>query len=607
MADAYPGDGLFGAPPRVRVHAPPLPTHSNELLQAILDGTTDSIFLKDCAGRYVTINAAGARYVGRAVAEIIGRRDDELFPPETARRIMEHDLTVLRTGVSSSFEAELPVGGRRRVFLSTKTPYRNEHGAIVGLIGISRDITERKEALEALRESNQRLEAIVQSSPAPIIALGRDGCVQMWNPAAERVFGWTAAEVMHGPLPIVPEDQRGQFQELFARALRGEGVAGVQVNRERKDGSRLDVAIWTSALHAASGEIAGVMCMLVDVTELTRAEEELKKLRMESLYWREEVRTALGPDEMVGQSAAIQRVRRAIEQVAATDSTVLVTGETGTGKELVARAIHARSGRRGRVLVKVNCAALPAGLVESELFGHEKGAFTGALTRKIGRFEVANGGTIFLDEIGDLPLELQVKLLRVLQEGEFERVGGMETIRVDVRVVAATNRDLETAMRAGRFRDDLFYRLNVFPIRVPALRERPDDVPLLARHFALLHATRMGRQIESLSPAVLDALRRYDWPGNVRELQNVIERAVILSSGEVLELNEWPPAAPRGASSLPPAAGVLTLAESERQQILNALEQTNWRVSGDRGAARLLGLKPTTLESRMKRLGIRRK
>jgi transcriptional regulator with GAF, ATPase, and Fis domain len=292
------------------------------------------------------------------------------------------------------------------------------------------------------------------------------------------------------------------------------------------------------------------------------------------------------------------------EKVAPGDTTVLITGETGTGKELLARAIHNLSPRRDRPLVVVNCGAISPGLVESELFGHEKGAFTGAVGRRIGRFEIADGGTLFLDEIGDLPLDLQVKLLRVLQEGELERVGGARQIRVDVRVIAATHRDLEALVREGRFRADLFYRLHVFPIRTPALRERPEDIPDLVRYFVLKYAAKLGKRIESVPKQLLDGLAAYGWPGNVRELANVIERSVILSQGTTLELDGLLPAQPT-MTSVPAQAGQ-TLEELERLHIVEALDQTGWRVSGPKGAAVLLGLKPTTLEARMKKLGVRR-
>ncbi len=340
--------------------------------------------------------------------------------------------------------------------------------------------------------------------------------------------------------------------------------------------------------------------------ENLRAYEEIAalkaRLEQENVYLQEEVRTEAAFGDVVGESPAILGVLASVRKVATTDSTVLVTGETGTGKELVVRAIHDLSRRKDKLLVKVNCAALPAGVIESELFGHEKGAFTGALMRKIGRFELANRGTLFLDEVGDLPLELQAKLLRVLQDGEFERVGGTQTLKVDVRLIAATNRDLERAVSEERFRADLYYRLNVFPIVIPPLRKRLQDVPRLARHFAMLYASKMGKRVGPPGAEVLERLSAYSWPGNVRELQNVIERAVILSPEGRFELGVLMPA-PAGGSPKQPERN---LEDVDRQHILAVLEETGWRVSGERGAARILGLKRTTLEARMKKLRILR-
>jgi formate hydrogenlyase transcriptional activator len=327
------------------------------------------------------------------------------------------------------------------------------------------------------------------------------------------------------------------------------------------------------------------------------------RLEEENLYLQEEVRAEAAFGDVVGESPAIAGVLANVRKVAKTDSTVLVMGETGTGKELIVRAIHSLSRRKNKLLVKVNCAALPSGVIESELFGHEKGAFTGALTRKIGRFELANGGTLFLDEVGDLPLELQAKLLRVLQEGEFERVGGTQTLKVDVRLITATNRDLQRVVAEERFRADLFYRLNVFPIVIPPLRKRLEDVPRLARHFVMLYAAKMGKHVGPPGDDVLRRLAAYPWPGNVRELQNVIERAVILSPKGRLEVGDIS-AAPSHES---PDTQARSLEEVERRHILSVLQETGWRVSGERGAARILGLKRTTLEARMKKLGISRR
>jgi formate hydrogenlyase transcriptional activator len=328
------------------------------------------------------------------------------------------------------------------------------------------------------------------------------------------------------------------------------------------------------------------------------------RLEEENVYLQEEARTEAAFGDVVGESPAVLSALASVRKVAKTDSTVLVTGETGTGKELIVRAIHDLSRRKDKLLVKVNCAALPAGVIESELFGHEKGAFTGALTRKVGRFELAHRATLFLDEVGDLPLELQPKLLRVLQDGEFERVGGTQTLKVDVRLIAATNRDLERAVAEDRFRADLYYRLNVFPIVIPPLRKRLQDVPRLARHFAMLYASKMGKKVGPLAADVLDRLAAYSWPGNVRELQNVIERAVIVSSNGRFELGDFATAPPAGSEKPQQAR---SLEDVERQHILSVLEQTGWRISGERGAAKILGLKRTTLEARMKKLEISRR
>jgi formate hydrogenlyase transcriptional activator len=343
------------------------------------------------------------------------------------------------------------------------------------------------------------------------------------------------------------------------------------------------------------------------------------RLEKENVYLQEEIRTEHNFEEIVGNSPALLTVLRKVEQVAPTDSTVLIQGETGTGKELIARAIHNRSARKDRALVRVNCCAISAGLVESELFGHLKGAFTGAIDRRIGRFELADGGTIFLDEIGELPLETQVKLLRVLQEQEFEPVGSSRPVHVDVRVVAATNRKLQEAIEAGRFRSDLFYRLNVFPVELPPLRERRSDIPQLVALCLSRFSKRFGKKVEGVSPASMDRLMSYSWPGNVRELQNVLERAVVVSTGPILRLEQdlVPVPTSGGGLKIPeitaeetdPAAlpsTIPTLEEVERNHILAALQESGGVVEGPKGAARILNLHPNTLRHRMNKLGIKR-
>jgi formate hydrogenlyase transcriptional activator len=353
-------------------------------------------------------------------------------------------------------------------------------------------------------------------------------------------------------------------------------------------------------------QMAGQIAIAVENACAYRQIADLRdKLAQEKLYLEDEIRTELNFEQIVGNSPSLRRTLHKVETVAPTESTVLVYGETGTGKELVARAIHDGSPRRVGAFVKLNCAAIPTGLLESELFGHEKGAFTGAVAQRIGRFELANGGTIFLDEVGEIPLELQPKLLRVLQEREFERLGNSRTFRTNARLIAATNRDLATMVEEGKFRTDLFYRLNVFPVQVPPLRERTEDIPLLVRHFAQEFSRRMNKQIETIPSETLQSLTRYHWPGNIRELQNVIERAVILSPGPVLRVSpsEYKQ---RAAKSKASPSRSDTLEEAERKHVLAVLEETNWVLAGPRGAAARLGVKRSTLQYRMGKLGISR-
>jgi formate hydrogenlyase transcriptional activator len=374
-------------------------------------------------------------------------------------------------------------------------------------------------------------------------------------------------------------------------------------------GSRRELA-FSAADVAFLRQVSSQVALAVENALAYGQISDLKdQLAQENLYLEDEIRSELNFEEIVGKSEALRNVLKQVETVAPTDSTVIIYGETGTGKELIARALHNLSSRRSNAFVKLNCAAIPTGLLESELFGHEKGAFTGAIAQRVGRFELANHGTVFLDEVGEIPLELQPKLLRVLQEREFERLGSSRTLRTDARLVAATNRDLAAMVGETKFRSDLYYRLNVFPIRVPALRERPDDIPLLVRHFVQQFSRRLGRQIDTIASETMEALVRYHWPGNIRELQNVLERAVILSTGPVLrvatedlrlEAQKRPDV--REARN---GTGIRSLLDdAERQQILRALDQSNWVVAGSNGAAARLGMKRSTLQSHMRKLGI---
>jgi transcriptional regulator with GAF, ATPase, and Fis domain len=345
-----------------------------------------------------------------------------------------------------------------------------------------------------------------------------------------------------------------------------------------------------------------VLSVIRDLSEKKQAEEEIERREREKRYLEEELNTVHNFEEIIGDSLGLKRVLKQVETVAATDVTVLILGETGTGKDLMARAIHNLSSRRGQTLVKLNCAAIPTGLLESELFGHEKGAFTGAISQKIGRVELAHQGTLFLDEVGDLPLELQPKLLRALQEKEIERLGGTRTIPVDVRLIAATNRNLEKLVADREFRSDLYYRLRVFPITIPPLRERREDIPLLVRYFVTKHSRRMNRGIQTIPADIMKALTRWDWPGNIRELENFIERAVILTNGPILRA----PLAELQSPMISAPSTDVTLESTEREHILRVLRETKGVIGGAQGAAARLGLKRTTLNSKLKKLDIQR-
>jgi formate hydrogenlyase transcriptional activator len=461
---------------------------------------------------------------------------------------------------------------------------------------------ERELMGERLKESEERLRDLFDEAPIAYVNEGLDSKFIRANKAAMKTLGITPEQVdgMYGKsfIPDAPDAQR-RLKEAFDSIGKGIDTNGVVLELRRKDNGK---PLWIRWWSRPDPSGTYTRTMFLDITEQVLMEQEKSRLEVQSAYLQEEIKGSHNFEELIGSSSSLKKVLKNVERVAQTDSAVLITGETGTGKELIARAIHNLSLRKEKALVKVNCAAIPGGLIESELFGHEKGAFTGALTKKMGRFEVADRGTIFLDEIGELPLDLQSKLLRVLQEGEFERVGGTQTFKVNVRVIAATNRNLEHLSKSGQYRPDLYYRLNVFPIHLPALREREGDIPLLVQYFVRKHAARIGKKIDRIPEGMMSSLKRYQWPGNIRELEHVIERAVILSEGQELEPTDW----------LSPSEGkvstgrIMTLEELERQHILDILEQTNWRVSGDKGAAAILGLKPTTLEARMKKLGIER-
>jgi PAS domain S-box-containing protein len=477
---------------------------------------------------------------------------------------------------------------------------------------LAQQMEERKEAEKARRESEERYQTLVETMNEGFgVADERD----VWTYVNEKfckMSGFSYDEIVGHPVhEWLDEANRKIYDEQSMRRRKGEQepyeIAGI-----RKDGSTIHALVSPKPTFSEDGEFKGSFAVFSDITERKKAEESLRyafseirilkdRLEAENIYFRQEIKTRHHFDHIIGQSNAFKYVLYRAEQVASTNTTVLLLGETGTGKGLIAAAIHQMSPRKDRPLVTVNCAALPANLIESELFGREKGAFTGADTRQIGRFDLADGSTICLDEIGELPLEVQAKLLRVIQDGEFERLGSSRTIKVDVRIVATTNRNLEVEVRKGNFRQDLYYRLNVFPLTVPPLRQRKEDIPLLVQVFTERYAREHAKEIAAIPKETMNALKNYDWPGNVRELENVIERAVILCQSPVLQLADK-----LEDRSVSPASGLKTLEEMERDQILKTLTETRWRINGKNGAATILGLHPSTLRARMQKLGIRR-
>lgn len=465
----------------------------------------------------------------------------------------------------------------------------------------------RLRTVEQLRLSEQRFRDLFDEAPIAYVHEDLESRFISANRAAMKILGITPEQVPGTVglsfIPDTPDAQR-RVREAFASVGRGTDTSGVVLELLRRDNGK---PVWIQWWSKPDPGGQYTRTMFIDITERVLMEQEQARLRAQNRYLQEEIKAVHNFEEIVGRSAPMQAVLNHVRRVAATDASVLIQGESGTGKELIARAIHSASKRRHKPLIKINCAALPAGLVESELFGHEKGAFTGAIAKRTGRFELADGGTIFLDEIGEIPLETQVKLLRVLQEQEFERVGGHAPIRVDVRVIAATNRNLLQAVAEKTFRDDLYYRLNVFPVFTPPLRERSEDIPLLVSYLINKFSRRLDKRVEGIGEASMRRLHTYHWPGNIRELENVIERAIILCDDPILEIDSGllPGSAPAvGIRVSVPEDGRLEAVE--KQHIEAVLEQTGWVVEGEKGAARILDLNPSTLRYRMKKLNIAR-
>jgi formate hydrogenlyase transcriptional activator len=527
--------------------------------------------------------------------------------PEDLKEITDKWLGFLASGQPGEVEGRLRrFDGVYRWFLFRAEPLHDESGNIVNWYGTDTDIENLKRTEEKLRQDEREIRRITDAIPATIVIQRPDGTPIYANQAVLDYSGFTMEDVVASDFRarlFHPEDLERLREERQAALSRGLPFE-IEQRARRKDGQYRWFLIRYNPFRDEQGRLVRWYATGTDIDDRKRTED---RVRNENIALREDIVRSSMFEEIVGSSEPLRRVLAQVEKVAPTVSTVLIFGETGTGKELIARAIHSRSKRSGRAFIRVNCAAIPPPLVASELFGHERGAFTGALQRRLGRFESADGGTLFLDEVGELPPEAQVALLRVLQDREFERVGGSHTISVDVRVLAATNRDLGAAVAQGTFRQDLFYRLNVFPIQMPALRERVDDIPILVKYLIDRYAQRAGKGIRHVSSRTLDLFQAYDWPGNVRELQNVIERAVILCDGETFAVDDtWltPVVAPHSVSTRSPL--VTNLVEHEKEVIEHALREAEGVIGGPAGAAAKLGIPRQTLESKIKKLGITR-
>jgi PAS domain S-box-containing protein len=572
-------------------------------------------------GQFLRVNAKFCEIVGRTEPDLLGRTFQSITHPHD----LEGNLAKMRqmvAGETRHYEMEKRYlradGSIRWVEVSVVAMWAVQDQPVWHM-AIVQDITERKRAEEALRASEARertkskeLEAVLDAVPVSVfiahdvacedITANRAGYEQLRLPKGANVSrnapppGQVGFRLMRNGA-VVPI---GELPMQRAAAT-GNAEYGVPLSVVFDDGIERYTEFNAVPLLGEDGKPRGVVGASIDLTERKRAEEELRlakeRLGEEKLYLEQAIDSELGFGEIIGRSKTLTAVMESVAKVAGSDATVLLLGETGTGKELVARAIHRMSKRKGNTFIKMNAAAIPAALLESELFGHEKGAFTGAFARKLGRLELADKGTLFLDEIGELPLHLQPKLLRVLQDHEFERLGGTHALRVDFRLVAATNRDLLQSMSEKQFRSDLYYRLNVFPIRVPPLRERREDIRLLAEHFVRKYAGRMGKSITSIPQKAMETLMQWSWPGNVRELENFVERSVILTNGSVLQ-------SPLGELEGRSAVSSVRVKETEREQIVRALRESDGRLAGRNGAAARLGLKDAALQAKLKQLGI---
>ena len=587
--------------------------------RALLNAIPDLMFLLSRDGTYLDYHAPSNDLLLLQPQQFIGKKVSEVMPPELAKAL--HNVFKEASDKPSLLEYELTMPDGNHFYEASIVTCEGDK-----LLATVRDITERRQAEEALREGEERLRLAQQAARVGTWEWNIQTGASVWSEMIWQLLGLEPDEKPSTLETFVgfihPDDREPALRKVSKVIAEAEHYYD-EFRITPRNGTTLWVSSKGRVIRSADGRPERMLGVNIDITERKLAEESLKRalaevqqlkdrLHEENIYLKEEIRDAGDFGEIVGKSQALKRVLRQAEQVAPLDTTVLILGETGTGKELLAHEIHSRSSRHDRPLVKVNCGTLPAPLIESELFGHEKGAFTGADTKRLGRFSLASGGTLFLDEVGELPFELQSKLLRVLEEGEFEMLGSSRTLKVDVRVIAATNRNLSEAVALGTFRSDLFYRLSIFPITMPPLRERKEDIPMLVTHLVNQVSTKLGRNIETIPQSALRLLEDYDWPGNVRELRNVIERAVIVTQGPKLQFTEtfepltsWhDPLITHTDLQRDEESEGDTLEQSEYRLILRTLRKVHWRVEGPGGAAELLNVHASTLRSRMRKLGI---
>jgi len=575
-------------------------------LQTLIDTVPSFLWTSFPDGSKEFLNRRWYEYTGLTLEQGKGWGWKVVVHPDDLDRLIREWLALLNDPKPGELETRIRrYDGEYRWFLIRVLPEFDAEGKVVRWYGSDTDIEDRKRAENKLVEDGRELRRITDAIPQTIVVLDPSGDPLYANQTVLEYTGLTMQDVVSSEFRarmFHPEDierLREERQAAYARGLPFE----IEQRTRRKDGQYRWFLIRINPFRDEHGRLVRWYATGTDIDDRKRAED---RTRNENVALREDIVRSSMFEEIVGSSEPLRRVLVQVSKVAPTDSTVLVLGETGTGKELIARAIHNRSKRSNRAFIRVNCAAIPQSLIASELFGHEKGSFTGATQRRLGRFESADGGTIFLDEVGDLPPETQVALLRVLQEREFERVGGSQSVSVDVRVIAATNRDLTSAVAEGRFRQDLFYRLNVFPIRLPALRERISDMSLLVGYLIDRYAKKLGKKIRNIDRKTIELFHAYDWPGNIRELQNVVERAVILCEGETFFVDEtWlTHVTPKLAATIAPL--VTDLVEHEREILEAALRETEGVVGGPTGAAVKLGIPRQTLESKIRKLGINR-